>query len=93
MSESKPHLKTLEEIERECILGLVEVLRTEGVDGVRYALWDMTNWHADYDPCIWRSRAPRVFQHPSRVGVSTIQALGQCRVITGFVRFPQDRFC
>jgi hypothetical protein len=57
MSESKPHLKTLEEIERECILGLVEVLRTEGVEGVRYALWDMTNWHADYDPCIWRSRA------------------------------------
>ncbi len=36
MSESKPHLKTLEEIERECILGLVEVLRTEGVDGVRH---------------------------------------------------------
>ncbi len=57
MSDSKPHLKTLEEIEQECIPGLVEVLRTEGVDGVRYALWDMTRWHEHYDPCIWRSRA------------------------------------
>lgn len=57
MSEPKPHIKTLEEIERDCTPGLVEVLRTEGVDGVRYALWDMTNWHLNYDPCIWRSRA------------------------------------
>ena len=53
----KRHLKTLDEIERDCIPGLVEILRTEGVEGVRYALWDMTNWHAKYDPCIWRSRA------------------------------------
>jgi hypothetical protein len=57
MNEPKPHLKTLEEIERECIPGLVEVLRQEGVEAVRYALWDMTNWHRDYDPCVWRSRA------------------------------------
>lgn len=57
MSDSKPHLKTLEEIERECIPGLVEVLYTEGVGGVRYTLWDMTGWHANYDPCIWRNRA------------------------------------
>ncbi len=57
MSDSEPHLKTLEEIERECLPGLVEVLRAEGVEGVRYALWDMTHWHADYDPCVWRSRA------------------------------------
>ncbi len=41
-SDARPHLKTLEEIERTCIPGLVEVLRTEGVEGVRYALWDMT---------------------------------------------------
>jgi hypothetical protein len=47
-----PHLKTLEEIERECIPGLVEVLRQEGLEAVHYALWDMTNWHRDYDPCI-----------------------------------------
>ena len=53
----KPHLKTLEEIERDCIPGLVEVLRTEGVEGVRYALWDMTGWHEKHDPCAWRSRA------------------------------------
>jgi len=54
---SRPHLKTLEEIERDCIPGLVEVLREEGVEAIRYAMWDMTGWHRDYDPCIWRSRA------------------------------------
>ena len=53
----RPHLKTLDEIERDCIPGLVEVHRTEGIEGVRYALWDMTDWHIKYDPCIWRSRA------------------------------------
>ncbi len=53
----RPYLKTLGEIERDCIPGLVEVLRTEGVEGVRYALWDMTRWHEKYDPCIWRSCA------------------------------------
>jgi hypothetical protein len=30
--------------------GLVEVLRDEGLDGVRYALWDATGWHRDYSP-------------------------------------------
>lgn len=49
------HLKTLEEIERGCIPSLVEVLRWEGIEAVRYALFDITNRHADYDPCIWRS--------------------------------------
>ena len=57
MDRSRPHLKTLEEIERDCIPGLVEVLRTEGMESVRYALWGMTHWHEYYDPCIWRSRA------------------------------------
>lgn len=57
MADARPHLKSLEEIERDCIPGLVEVLKTEGIDGVRYALWEMTDWHAKYDPCIWRSRA------------------------------------
>jgi hypothetical protein len=58
MSVSTPgHLRTLEEIERDCIPGLVEVLQTEGVEGARYAIWDMTGWHRDYDPCVWRSRA------------------------------------
>lgn len=51
MGELRPHLKTLEEIERGCVPGLVEVLRTEENEGVRYALWDMTGWHRDYcDP-------------------------------------------
>ena len=57
MDRSRPHLKTLEEIERDCIPGRVEILRTEGMEGVRYALWDMIRWHEHYDPCIWRSRA------------------------------------
>jgi hypothetical protein len=33
-----PHLQALEEVEREGILGLVKVLREEGIDSVRYAL-------------------------------------------------------
>lgn len=57
MGNARPHLKSLEEIERDCIPGLVEVLKTEGIEGIRYALWEMTDWHAKYDPCIWRSRA------------------------------------
>ncbi len=57
MGSTPPHLKTLEEIEKECIPGLVEVLHQEGLETVRYALWDMTGWHANYDPCVWRNRA------------------------------------
>ncbi len=44
------HLRALEEIEREGIPGLVEVLREEGIDAVRYVLWDATGWHRDFDP-------------------------------------------
>lgn len=57
MSDAKSHLKALEEVEREGIPGLVEVLREEGMDAVRQVLWDATGWHRDYDPCVWRSRA------------------------------------
>ena len=57
MSNPKPHLEDLAQIERECIPGLVEVLRTEGVEGVRYALRDMTRWYERYEPCVWRRRA------------------------------------
>ncbi len=42
MKYTPSHLKTLEEIGREYILGLVEVLRQEGLEAVRYALGDMT---------------------------------------------------
>ena len=52
-----PHLKVLEEIEREAMPGLVEVLEKEGVEAVRYALWDLRNWHRDYSPAAWRRRA------------------------------------
>ncbi len=51
------HLNALEEIEKTCIPGLVEVLREEGIDAVRYALWDATGWHRDYSPHAWRNRA------------------------------------
>jgi hypothetical protein len=55
--DTPPHLKALEEIEREGIPGLVEVLREEGIDAVRYALWDAIGWHRDYSPPAWRHRA------------------------------------
>jgi hypothetical protein len=35
----------------------VKVLREEGLDAVRYVLWDATGWHRDYSPPAWRSRA------------------------------------
>ncbi len=57
MSPTPPHLKALEEIERTSIPGLVEVLREEGIDAVRYVLWDATGWHKDYSPPAWRNRA------------------------------------
>ncbi|MDP9474707.1 MAG: hypothetical protein M3R38_03265 [Actinomycetota bacterium] len=65
MGGAKPHLKTLEEIERDCMPGLVEVLRTEGIEGVRYDLFDLPGWHRGYDPCVWRSRAT---EEQGRVG-------------------------
>ena len=57
MKYTPPHLKALEEIEREGVSGLVEVLREEGIDAVRYVLWDATGWHRDYSPPAWRNRA------------------------------------
>ena len=57
MRDTPPHLKPLEEIEKTGIPGLVEVLREEGLDGVRYVLWDATRWHRDYSPPAWRNRA------------------------------------
>lgn len=35
VDRSHPHLKTLEEIEQDCIPGLVEVLQAGGIEGVR----------------------------------------------------------
>lgn len=51
-SGAKPHLRILEEIERTCVPGIVEVLRTEAIEDARYALWSMTGWHRDYGPCV-----------------------------------------
>ena len=33
------------------------MLREEGIDGVRYALWDATDSHRDYSPPAWHNRA------------------------------------
>lgn len=57
MSNGSPKLRTLDEIERECIPGLVEILQQEGLKAVRYSLWEMTNWHWDYDPLVWKDIA------------------------------------
>ena len=57
MRNTPPHLKSLEEIEKTGIPGLVEVLREEGLDSVRYVLWDATGWHRDYSPPAWRNWA------------------------------------
>ena len=57
MSTTPPYLNAVEEIEREGIPGLVEVLREEGIDAVRYAMRDATGWHRDYSPPAWRNRA------------------------------------
>ena len=56
MNPTTPHLKVLEDVEKTSIPGLVEVLREEGINDVRYALWDATGWHRDYSPPVWRNR-------------------------------------
>ena len=33
------------------------MLREEGLDAVRYILWDATGWQRDYSPPAWRNRA------------------------------------
>jgi hypothetical protein len=59
MKDTPQHLKTPEDTESEGLPSLVEVLREEGLDGVRYVLWDVTGWHRDYSPPAWRNRPPR----------------------------------
>jgi hypothetical protein len=65
MRDTPSHLKTLEEIEKTSIPGLVGVLREEGLDGVRYALWGATGWHRDYSSPAWPNRAP---EEQKRIG-------------------------
>ena len=38
-----PHLKTLEVIEKTGVPGLIEVLREESLDVIRYVLWGSTS--------------------------------------------------
>jgi hypothetical protein len=42
------HLEVLEEIERHGLPGLVKMLREEGLEEVRFVLWDLAGWHKDY---------------------------------------------
>ena len=56
-SEGEGVLQALEEVEKAGIPGLLEVLREEDIDGVRYALWNATGWHREYSPPAWRNRA------------------------------------
>ena len=57
MKDAAPHLRSLEELERTSIPGLVEVLLEEGIDTVRYARWDATGWHRGYSSPAWRHQA------------------------------------
>lgn len=57
MGTTPPHLQTLKEVKRAGIPGLLEVLREEGIDDVRHALWNVSVWHRDYPPPACRSRA------------------------------------
>ena len=41
------------------------MLREEGLDAVRYVLWNATGWHRDYSPAAWRNRAT---EEQKRVG-------------------------
>jgi hypothetical protein len=47
MKPAPSHLKAMEK--KISISGLVEVLREEGIDAVRYALWDATSYTATAD--------------------------------------------
>ena len=57
MTLTPENLRALEEIEKTGIPGLVEVLGEEGLNAVRYVLWNATGWHRDYSPRAWRNRA------------------------------------
>jgi hypothetical protein len=57
-----PHLQALKEIENASIPGLVKMLREEGLDGGRHALWEATDWHRDYSPPAWRNRATEEYK-------------------------------
>ncbi len=48
MSPTPEYLAALEELERDGLPGLVEVLHQEGLDAVRLILWDVTRWDQDY---------------------------------------------
>ena len=42
------HFEVLEEIERNGLPGLVKMLCEEGLEEVRFVLWDLAGWHEGY---------------------------------------------
>ena len=42
MSHTAPHLQVVEEVQR-AVPGLLEMLREEATDGVRYVLWNVSD--------------------------------------------------
>ena len=48
MGPLSEQLEALEEIERDGLPGLQEVLRLEGLEAVRHLLWEATDWHRHY---------------------------------------------
>jgi hypothetical protein len=42
------HFEVLEEIERNGLPGLVKMLYEEGLEEVRFVLWDLAGWHEGY---------------------------------------------
>jgi hypothetical protein len=42
------HFEVLEEIERNGLPGLVKMLCEEGLEEVRFVLWDLAGWHESH---------------------------------------------
>lgn len=56
MGLTPEHLEALKEIETNGLPGLTEMLQKEGLEAVRYVLWDATGWHEEYAVALaWRS--------------------------------------
>ena len=83
MKDTPPHLQALEEVERAGIPGLLEVLREENLDDVRYTLWGVTGWRRDYWPP-WGTHAT---EEQKRVGWE--MAVSIEKIIVAVLRSPR----
>jgi len=55
LHQQYPHLQALEEIERDGVPGLIEVLCEEGTETARYVVWAAIGWPPRLQPA-WRNR-------------------------------------